>query len=258
MISYAQNFEDVMLARAFRDRNGPGFYIDVGAMDPVHHSVTKYFYDLGWHGINVEPNAGFYRRLCADRPRDISLNAGLGEREETRKFYCVDRYGLSTFSERVRDDLARRSVAYETIENRITTLSRVCRDHASGDIDFLKIDAEGWEGPIIRGGDWAAFRPIIVVVEAIEPGLRTPAWSEWDHLLTGARYIFVYCDGLNRFYVREENGRLKDRFAYPPNVFDGFTPYETVAAVHECERLRIDNLRLAGELAAIRRTRNCS
>ena len=42
-ISYAQNYEDVMLARALRGVE-KGFYIDVGAQDPVNDSVTKSLY----------------------------------------------------------------------------------------------------------------------------------------------------------------------------------------------------------------------
>ena len=53
-ISYAQNFEDVMLRRVFAELD-TGFYIDVGANDPSADSVTKAFYDAGWHGINIEP-----------------------------------------------------------------------------------------------------------------------------------------------------------------------------------------------------------
>jgi hypothetical protein len=49
MITYAQNFEDVLLARVFRGRTD-GFYVDVGAGDPIELSVTKWFYDLGWSG----------------------------------------------------------------------------------------------------------------------------------------------------------------------------------------------------------------
>ena len=58
-ISYAQNNEDVLLWRALghvRD----GFYIDVGANDPVEHSVTKAFYDAGWRGISIEPLPAFH------------------------------------------------------------------------------------------------------------------------------------------------------------------------------------------------------
>lgn len=44
MISYAQNFEDVMLERAFADLE-IGFWVDVGAWDPDTDSVTRHFYD---------------------------------------------------------------------------------------------------------------------------------------------------------------------------------------------------------------------
>jgi hypothetical protein len=46
-ISYAQNFEDVMLERAFADL-AEGFYVDVGAWDPDLESVTRHFYERGW------------------------------------------------------------------------------------------------------------------------------------------------------------------------------------------------------------------
>jgi hypothetical protein len=45
VITYAQNFEDVILARVIARRE-KGFYVDVGAGDPDHMSVTKWFYDL--------------------------------------------------------------------------------------------------------------------------------------------------------------------------------------------------------------------
>ena len=60
IISYADNFEDVLLRRVF-PRGTPGFYIDVGAFDPVALSVTKHFSDAGWRGINIEPVPALYR-----------------------------------------------------------------------------------------------------------------------------------------------------------------------------------------------------
>src|SRR5438105_2444255 len=46
MVSFAQNHEDVLLARAFAEV-GQGFYVDVGANDPSADSVTRHFYDRG-------------------------------------------------------------------------------------------------------------------------------------------------------------------------------------------------------------------
>src|SRR5687768_14328886 len=96
IVSYAQNFEDVILARLFSGRNH-GFYIDVGAGDPIRFSITKWFYEQGWCGINIEPNSYLYKRLVLDRPRDINLNCGAGAQSGKVAFYEMDVPELSTF-----------------------------------------------------------------------------------------------------------------------------------------------------------------
>ena len=52
-------------------------------MDPVVDSVTKFFYDQGWCGINIEPNDFFFEKLRSQRERDINLNLALGDWKET-------------------------------------------------------------------------------------------------------------------------------------------------------------------------------
>ena len=71
-VSYAQNYEDVMLKRAFGNLKF-GFYVDVGAHHPVNDSVTHDFYKIGWHGINIEPMQLEFDLLTEQRPRDINL-----------------------------------------------------------------------------------------------------------------------------------------------------------------------------------------
>lgn len=88
MISYAQNFEDVLLWRALKSINN-GFYIDVGANDPIVDSVTKWFYEQGWSGINIEPSQEFYKEICTDRPRDINICKGAGEQLQHIEFYEI-------------------------------------------------------------------------------------------------------------------------------------------------------------------------
>ena len=100
MVSYAQNHEDVLLDRAF-PRGKPGFYIDVGANEPVRNSVTKHFYELGWHGINVEPGAHPFALLAAERQRDVNLNVAVSDTEGELTLYELppDLSGGSTLSE---------------------------------------------------------------------------------------------------------------------------------------------------------------
>jgi FkbM family methyltransferase len=230
MISYAQNFEDVMLRRVFRDRK-QGFYIDVGAMDPVVESVTKFFYDEGWSGINIEPNEWFYSKLLQDRPRDINLNLAVGEREEKKELYLFERIGNSTFEQASRDRYVDRGYEAIPVPVNVTTLASICRDYVRSRIDFLKIDCEGWENFVLRGADWDRFRPTVVIVEATAPGTETPSWQEWEpYLIENGRYELVYFDGLNRFYVPRESVHLRSHFELPPNFHDGFKVHATELA----------------------------
>jgi FkbM family methyltransferase len=229
MISYAQNLEDVLLARAFRDTEA-GFYIDVGAMHPVFDSVTKHFYDRGWHGINVEPAALHHALLEEQRPRDLNLRVALGEQPGRALLHRVGTTGLSSLDAAVAATSATRGEPVEDEEVEVTTLAELCRRHVSGAIDFLKIDVEGFEEAVIRGGDWQRFRPRVVVVEAIRPGSHEPSFASWDPLLRAADYDFAFFDGLNRFYVRHESAELLAHFQAPVNVLDDWLSHRTVVA----------------------------
>jgi FkbM family methyltransferase len=225
MVSYAQNYEDVMLTRCFPS-SSDGFYIDVGAMDPVNDSVTKHFYDLGWSGINLEPNEFFFGKLMEQRPRDINLNLAAGEEEGCQTFHVFKEYGISTFDSSHRDRFMEEGYQPEDKTVRTTTLAAVCNEYVKREIDFLKVDCEGWETQALKGFDWERFRPTIVVVEATKPLSTEPSWSGWEPILTqNDRYIMAYFDGLNRFYLRREYSDLLKHFQVPPNVFDGFTTF---------------------------------
>jgi FkbM family methyltransferase len=226
MISYAQNGEDVLLDRLFRDRE-EGFYIDVGACHPIHCSVTKHFYDRGWRGINIEPITAFAEMLRSWRPRDINLNLGLSDQESELTFYeAPASLGMSTFSEAQAADLRR--LGHELVERRVpvTTLRRICEQYGDRPFDFLKIDAESHEREVIRGGDWERWRPRAVVVEA------TGADS-WEPLLLEAHYLFATFDGINRYYIREEDRSLLPKLRAPVNITDDFVTYEHHGLVND-------------------------
>src|SRR6185503_7699605 len=87
-VSYAQNHEDVVLARALRPDEHTGFWIDVGAGDPIGDSVTAAFSERGWRGINVEPLPAEFERLCAARPNDVNLCVALGARAGQARLFA--------------------------------------------------------------------------------------------------------------------------------------------------------------------------
>jgi FkbM family methyltransferase len=237
MISYAQNHEDALLARALADTES-GFYIDVGAYDPTVGSVTRHFYDLGWHGINIEPQPAYAAKLRHARPRDLTLEVALSDRAGSAILYDVSvGDGVATID----DGQARQfGDEYDIIGKSpvpVTTLAEVCARHceANTPISFLKVDVEGHERAVLAGGDWTRWQPRIVLVEATEPMTKRPSERPWEPILLGAGYVFVLFDGLNRWYARHDERRIIDLLTVPVNVFDDYQPYAWVSRVAELE-----------------------
>ncbi|MHB8494837.1 MAG: FkbM family methyltransferase [Casimicrobiaceae bacterium] len=215
MITYAQNFEDVILARAFGDCRD-GFYVDVGACFPDVASVTRHFYERGWSGINVEPMNEPYQRLSRDRPRDLNIRAAIGGYTGEIAIFPGPSIGESS--------ALRRDAGAQAIMVPCLTLAELCTLHVTRTIDFLKVDVEGLELDVIRGGDWTNHRPRVVVIEVSRPWSRErrPDAAIIDTFLREQGYSEVYYDGLNAFYVANEAASLALLLACPPNVLDHF------------------------------------
>lgn len=223
-ISYAQNAEDIVLDRVFA-RGRRGFYIDVGANGPVVDSITKHFYDLGWHGINIEPSAQPFQELAAARTRDVNLNVGLSDVAGEGTFYAFEESTISTFSPQSAARLHELGKTSTTLTVPTMTLAEVCAAHVTGTIDFLSVDVEGHEYQVLSGADWKRWRPRVVVVEATEPTTPIPAHERWEQILLDAEYLFATFDGVNRFYVRAEDADLVPSLAIPANPNDDYMPY---------------------------------
>ncbi len=260
-VSYAQNLEDVMLWRALRDEApAGGRYIDVGAADPTALSVTRAFYDRGWRGVNVEPLPDAAAALRRARPGDVVVEAALAAAPGTRPFYRVvhqAQTGLSTFDLDVARRHERAGARIEQIEVPVTTLAALCREHAAGPVQFLKIDVEGAEAEVLAGADFTACRPWIVVVEVTEPLDSGAADLPWEAGLLASGYRAVWFDGLNRFYLADERAALARHFRVPPNVFDHYTVFDAplqdyLAATEALAATRLQAIeRLEAELAEL-------
>jgi FkbM family methyltransferase len=221
-VSYAQNFEDVVLWRAFADRKD-GTYVDVGAADPTLDSVTKVFYDRGWRGVNVEPAPHYADQLESVRPRDFNIRVCAGAADGEVTFHLAEGTGLSSMSGQAASELVALGYSMRDVAVPVKRLDRIMSDVElpPTDIQFLKIDVEGSELEVLNGIDFSVWRPWVVVVEATRPNSIEKTHDQWEHVLLAAGYDHVLFDGLNRFYVAKEHPEVADRIGGAPAcVFD--------------------------------------
>lgn len=200
---YGQRLEDQKLEELLGGPKENGFYIDVGAWDPDLESVTRHFYEMGWHGVNVEPTPWYFSKLCAARSRDINLPIALGDRKDVLDFMACEGSGLSTIHPEF-GEAASKQFAHRKLQVIVLPLTWLCETFVPFDreIDFLKIDVEGWEHQVIIGGDWIRWRPKVLCIEATIPATDIKNDSLWDPVVRGCGYDMVHFDGLNNFYVR--------------------------------------------------------
>lgn len=223
-VSYAQNYEDIMLWRALKHIE-QGFYVDVGANDPIIDSVTKLFYDAGWNGINIDPVEKFIEKYHILRERDVNIPKAVSDEKGVMQLWQCDIPGWSTLDRTVAAKHESEGYKGYWSEVSIDTLSAVLDEQDFSDIHFLKVDVEGAEYPVLRGNDWTRYRPWIVLIEATVPNTQISDYDECEKLLFENQYHHVYSDGLNRYYVANEHSELDEKFKYPPNVFDDFITY---------------------------------
>jgi FkbM family methyltransferase len=239
-----------LILAGFFDPDEAGFYVDVGANEPSKDSVTKLFYDRGWHGINIEPLRRHYQQLLHQRPRDINLNIGAGERRGklTLREYTFGT-GLSTMSDRMKDEYlgGKNQAAIDYVDHSVEVkkLATIFKECEVSNISFMKVDVEGLEYEVLAGNDWKQYRPEVICIEAnhIE--------KDWRKLLKGNEYTLAFFDGLNEYYVDSHKPERLKHFSYVDAIVskEPIVMYRLLPKVEEYAVLKRRTAELERELA---------
>jgi FkbM family methyltransferase len=173
-LSYAQEGEDLVLARMLDalgvSRRRHGFFVDVGAHHPTRFSNTYYFYRRGWRGINVDAMPGTRKLFQRVRPRDITVESGVGARAGMMTYFLFNEPALNTFSEQ--EATRKNQGPYRiigTAQIPVVPLKEILDEHVppAVSIDFMNIDAEGFDHEIVCSNDWQRYRPTVVLLELL-------------------------------------------------------------------------------------------
>jgi FkbM family methyltransferase len=171
LLSYSQEGEDLVLNRLI-DNKSNGFYIDIGAHHPKRFSNTYLFYQKGWSGINIDPMPGIMNQFDEVRPNDINLELGISNSEQEITYYMFNEPALNTFC---KEEAQKKNglINYKIVEERKVkthTLKYILDNYLDTEtkIDFMTIDAEGYDLVVLQSNDWEKYRPALLVVEDLK------------------------------------------------------------------------------------------
>ena len=181
----------------------PGVFVEVGAFEPVHLSQTFQLETLGWRGILIEPLEEYAERLRLNRRASVYQVAAGAPEDDGCELPLVVAAGLSTLKPSIKQ-LGAQSTQTRTVK--VRTLDSILLEAGIGRIDFVSIDVEGMELPVLRGFSLERFRPRLVLIEDDMHEL-----DKHRHM-RAAGYKLVRRTALNNWYVPED-------MAFPVSAF---------------------------------------
>ena len=212
MTYYSQFGEDKIIESYF-EKGYIGGCIDVGAADGVHINNTKYFEELGWYCLCIEPIPEFYEKLKNSRLNAINYAVSpINDKLDFNIIYVNGQTGEAGSALNVDEKLIQHlknmgySITSETISVESRTLDYCIENYYKHNkIDFISIDTEGTELEVLKSFSIEKWNPKLIVVEnnwedpEIENYLRQFGYKKDKRLQ------------INEFYI-------KDKIAFKINM----------------------------------------
>ena len=147
----------------FKDKQD-GFYIDAGCYHPIRLSNTKFLYDKGWKGINIDISKKSIDLFKIARKDDINLNIGVGTKDEVLDAY----FKKDLFHANTLDYEHNKNFIENAVKKKINvrTLNTVIEEYAKNKkIDLIDIDCEGKDLEVLQGLDLNNHEIDLILIE---------------------------------------------------------------------------------------------
>lgn len=168
---YGQAQEDEYLYNTYFKTKKNGKYIELGAMDGILYSNTKFFEDdLNWTGVLIEPNSFQYEKLKVNRPNNYLFNNLVSDINEELEFkFFVDEYaGVSGVtqtlpSEHLSGFFKVINAPQGSVRIKPVTFTSIIEKTDIKHFDFLSLDVEGHEVNVLKSWDFSVPIDIILI-----------------------------------------------------------------------------------------------
>jgi FkbM family methyltransferase len=139
-----------------------GFFIELGGNDGITQSNTALLAkERGWKGVLIEPSHSGYVSCTINRPESYCFHAACVSPNYTNEWIEGDFTGhlMSSVNGKRLNSQNRVRVQARTLESILDDCGSIST------IDFLSLDTEGYELPILQGLNLKRYRPHYMLIE---------------------------------------------------------------------------------------------
>jgi len=208
---YSQCQEDIFLNETIFKNKQNGIYIELGALDGILYSNTKFFEDsLNWKGILIEPHPEKFKLLLTNRPNNFLFNSLVSCHKEPLEFrYFLDCHAAVSGVENTlskhhfdvyfeSDNEWHKSLPQNKISIKPITLTEIVKQTQLPHIDLLSLDVEGHEFEVLQSWDFSI--PIdIILIETL--GVQPDKDDLCREILIKNNYKFITKYKHNEIYA---------------------------------------------------------
>ncbi|MDZ5648108.1 FkbM family methyltransferase [Nitrospirillum sp. BR 11828] len=170
-IIYSQFAEDALISDIlFYDIKRPhgGFYVDVGAYHPRRMSNTQLLRHMSWRGMNIDANIDVIELFNKERPNDINICTGVGPSEGELVYHMFESNGTNTLSPETAEEwkrMGRKQIGTRMVP--VKTINQILDENlpSGQSIDYMNIDLEGFDRPVLASLDLERYRPAVISIE---------------------------------------------------------------------------------------------
>jgi FkbM family methyltransferase len=170
---FSQCKEDKFLNENFFKGKTNGIYIELGAVDGVFQSNTKFFEDsLNWSGILIEPEKEKFTQLQKNRSKNYLFNELISCDSNELLFRCIKGIEAvagvqNTLSQHHMDtyyDCEKfKTLSQYTVSIKPKTLTDIIKSTGITHVDFLSLDVEGHELEVLKSWDFSIPIDLILI-----------------------------------------------------------------------------------------------
>lgn len=188
----------------------PKSYIEMGALDGIRFSNTKYFEDQhGWSGILIEPNPPMFKKLKKNRPNNYLCNDIISDSSQKIEFTYFDNENLSAVSgvsSTITPQLKKnfyenesqwykdmRKAHLKKIRKKPISLDEVIANSNIKEFGFCSLDVEGHELHVIKSYSFK-YKILFFLIE------KNPNSQQIERIMINNSYTFLGDVAHNKLY----------------------------------------------------------